>query len=235
MRSDLSIPMLPCVELEPTLAFYERLGFEVTYRQQRPNPYAATRRGGAQLHFFGMKGLEPSQAFSTCLVIVDEVESLHATFADALRAAHGRLPLRGVPRITRMRPGQSRFSVVDPSGNTLIFVRRDERQGAGDGEGRGQASPLGEALALARRLRDFRNDDVAAAKVLDAALKKDASGTRLERARVLLARAELAVALGDGAAARALQGALDGLQLGVEEREALREDLRVLERIQGTG
>ncbi|MCP3101269.1 hypothetical protein LZ198_20555 [Myxococcus sp. K15C18031901] len=236
MSTEVSIPMLPCVELEPTLGFYARLGFEVTYRQRSPNPYAVTRWGGAQLHFFGLKGLEPSRAFSTCLFIVDEVERLHADFSAALRADLGRLPLRGVPRITRMRPGQSRFSVVDPNGNTVIFVRRDEPAGYGDEAAAPERSTgLGKALALARRLRDFKNDDAAAAKVLETALRKGVEGSRLEKARVLAARLELAVALEEAAGVTVLLEALGALALTREERVALDAELRALETLLGDG
>jgi hypothetical protein len=32
-----TIPILPCRSIDATLAFYEALGFENTYRQERPN------------------------------------------------------------------------------------------------------------------------------------------------------------------------------------------------------
>ncbi|AFE06408.1 hypothetical protein COCOR_05493 [Corallococcus coralloides DSM 2259] len=196
MKSDTSIPLLPCVELAPTLEFYALLGFEVTYQQRSPNPYAATQREGAQLHFFGLKGLDPLKAFSSCLIIVDEVEELHARFLAALRKAYGRTPVRGLPRMTRMRKGQTRFTLTDPSGNALMFIRRDEPSGYGDDENT-PTSILGKALKTARRLRDFKADDAAAAKVLDAALKKPDAGTEQEREQALAERAELAVALGE--------------------------------------
>ncbi|NOK39180.1 VOC family protein [Corallococcus exercitus] len=224
MKGDASIPLLPCVELAPTLEFYALLGFEVTYQQRAPNPYAATRRGGAQLHFFGLKGLDPLKAFSSCLIIVDEVEELHARFLAALRTAHGRLPLRGLPRMTRMKKGQTRFTVVDPSGNSVMFIRRDEPSGYGD-DAEAPTSILGKALKTARRLRDFKGDDAAAAKVLDVALKKVGAGTTMERARALVARAELAVALGDTPDALERVRDLSALPLSEAEHEALRLEL----------
>ncbi|RKH56827.1 bleomycin resistance protein [Corallococcus llansteffanensis] len=229
MRGDACIPLLPCVEIAPTLEFYGLLGFEVTYQQRTPNPYAATRRGGAQLHFFGLKGLDPLKAFSSCLIIVDEVEDLHARFVAALKKAYGRIPLRGVPRVTRMKKGQTRFTVVDPSGNSLMFIRRDEPAGYGDDDKDAPASVLAKALKTARRLRDFKGDDAAAAKVLDVALKKADAGTTVERARGLAARAELAVALGDMRRARELARDIDALSLSASEREALRVELEALE------
>ncbi len=46
------------------------LGFEITYRQTRPNPHLAVRREDINLHFFGMDDYDPAQSYSTCLVIV---------------------------------------------------------------------------------------------------------------------------------------------------------------------
>jgi hypothetical protein len=121
-----TIPVFPCVSVDETLDFYRVLGFEVTYKQSSPYVWLAVRRGGVELNFFGDKDLDPKKAFSTCLVIVPEVASYHRAFADALRGKYGRVPTTGIPRITRFRKGQSRFTVVDPSGNSIIYVRRDE-------------------------------------------------------------------------------------------------------------
>ena len=142
MNTDTAIPALPCITLEASLPFYGLLGFEVTYKQKIPNPYAVVARGDVQLHLFGMKGLDPSAAYSTCLIIVGEVEDLHARFAGALRTAYGKLPIAGIPRITRMRKGQSRFTIVDPAGNSLIFIRRASADSTeGSSEDGPQATP----------------------------------------------------------------------------------------------
>jgi hypothetical protein len=63
-------------------------------------------------------------AFSTCLVLVSDVEGLHQTFADAMRRVLGKVPVAGLPRISRMKPGQTRFTVTDPAGNSVIFIKR---------------------------------------------------------------------------------------------------------------
>lgn len=239
MSGATTIPLLPCVSLAETLDFYRALGFEVTYQQTSPNPYAVVRRTDFELHFFGLKALEPSTAFSTCLVVMPEVETLHAAFAEALRRTLGRLPVSGIPRLTRMKPGQGRFTLVDLSGNSLIFVRR---QKAGAEEpydappGAEPQSRLQKALAAAARLRDFKTDDVAAAKVLDVALARNEPAAPVDRARALAARAELAVALGDDERARALHAELRQLPLSREERERFRVELSAaedLERVLG--
>lgn len=106
------------------MPFWETIGFNVTYRQKSPNAYAIIKRGNYELHLNGLKGLDPQKTFSRGVVIVPDVEQLHAAFARKLRAERGKVPTAGIPRLTRIRPGQSRFTVVDPSGNSVIFVKQ---------------------------------------------------------------------------------------------------------------
>lgn len=225
-RRETMIPVLPCVSLPDTLAFYRALGFEVTQEQSRPYAYASTRRGGMEVHFIGIKGHDPKSSYSVCLAMVPEVEQLHATFAAALRAAYGKLPVAGIPRITRMKPGQSRFTIVDVAGNSLIFIKRgapEEDETAEDALARRDGeSRLAHALRLAARLRDFKNDDRAAAKVLDTALARKEPGLPLERARALAARIELAVVLGDPV--DSLSAELAALPLSPDERAQLERE-----------
>lgn len=209
----ITIPALPCVTLEGTLPFWQILGFEVTSQQKAPNPYAVVRRGNYELHFFGLKGLNPAENFTTCLVIVPEVEQLHQTFAGNLREALGKVPGAGFPRITRMRPGQSRFTVTDPAGNSVIFIKQGpEDEEAAEAYKQPGQTPLERALNTAARLRDFKNDDAAAARVLDNALARHPDAAPAERARVLVARIELAEAMGDVERAAALYAELEGLE-----------------------
>lgn len=56
------------------------------------------------------------------IVVLPDSDSLYRDFAAGLRKAHGKLPVAGIPRITRPRKkyGTVRgFSVVDPGGNWL--------------------------------------------------------------------------------------------------------------------
>lgn len=221
-----AIPCLPCVSLDETLPFWQLLGFEVTYRQKAPNAYAVIRRDGYQLHFFGMPGLEPTAAFSTCLVLVPEVEGLHGTFAANLREALGRVPMTGLPRLSRMRPGQTRFTVTDPNGNAVIFIKAgDKDEEAAQAYMKPGLTRLQRALHAAARLRDYKLDDVAAAKVLDVALGRDEPASPVDRVRALAARAELALVLGEVERARDLHAEIRRADLSVEERENLREVL----------
>ena len=122
ISTERTIPILPCRSIDDVLAFYRTLGFEVTYRQERPNTFAVVQRGGIELQFFVLKGLDPANSYSTCYVLTSDVDSLHAAFTDQLRAALGRVPSRGIPRIGALREmpyGVRQFIVVDPGGNYI--------------------------------------------------------------------------------------------------------------------
>lgn len=226
----ITIPALPCVDLDSELAFWQALGFAVTYTQRAPNPYAVIERDGYSLHLFGLKGLEPEANFTTCLVLVSEVEALHEAFAAGYRASLGRVPSRGFPRLSRMRPGQTRFTLTDPSGNSVIYVRRGpEDEQAADAYKQAGQTPLQKALHVAARLRDFKNDDAEAARVLDRALARYPDAPALDRARTLAARSELAAVHDDSALAARLRAELRALPLSPEERATLAPELEGLE------
>jgi hypothetical protein len=219
--STITIPCLPCVSLDESLAFWQMLGYDVTYTQKAPNPYAVIRYDDYELHLFGLKQLNPEDNFTVCLVMVAEVEQLHATFAGRLKAALGKVPGRGFPRISRMRPGQTRFTLTDVAGNSVNYIKRGlEDEAAAEEYKRTDLPPLQRALAVAARLRDFHNDDAAAAKALDAALARH-NEPALDYARVLAARIELAEALDDPDRAGQLRQQLQSLSLTDEERQSL--------------
>jgi hypothetical protein len=234
MSEAMTIPVLPCVSLPETLAFYRTLGFEVTHQQATPNVYGAIRRGEVNLHFMGIKGLDPAKAYSVCLVMVPEVERLHRTFATGLRQAYGKLPLSGLPRISRMKKGQSRFTVVDVAGNSVIFIRQDAPDDYDEGSGPPPDTRLGKAMRAAARLRDFKNDDHAAARILDVALRKPEPAAPLERARALAARAEIAIAQGDEARARSARAEIAELPLSKAERAQIELELEALDALERT-
>jgi hypothetical protein len=229
----LAIPILPCISLAETLGFYTRLGFEVSHQQERPNVYVALRRGELHLHFMGIPKLQPQDAYSACLMVVEDLEPLYSTICAALRARYEKLPLKGVPRISRLRPGASRFTLVDVAGNSLIFVRPDAPSDYDDIRYEPtSSSPLGKALHTARRLRDYRNDDPAAARLLDLALGKPDGGSAIDRARALAARAEIALAQGDRERADSAMSELSALPLTEAERARYQSELEAPERLE---
>ncbi len=86
MSAVITIPVLPCISLPETVAFYGILGFEVTHQQTTPNVYAAMRRGEVNLHFMGIKGLDPAKAYSTRSSSSDETRRTTTTKPPPIRS-----------------------------------------------------------------------------------------------------------------------------------------------------
>jgi catechol 2,3-dioxygenase-like lactoylglutathione lyase family enzyme len=228
VRTEITIPGLPCRDLDDVLPFYVALGFDVTYRQERPNPYAAVRRGGIELHFFSVPGFDPADSMGSVSVLVPDTGALHAEFTAGLRAAFGKVPVSGIPRMTRPRRRQGTtagFSVVDPGGNWL----RISRQGAvEDGPGEEPAlsdGRLARVVSTAARQADSHGDESAGIRVLVNGLARHADAPAAERLPALVYLAELRVRTGERDAAAALLAEVAALDLSAADREALAGDL----------
>ena len=167
MANELTIPLLPCPSIDEIASFYEMLGFEITYRQTRPNPHVAVRREDINLHFFGMDDYDPAQSYSTCLVIVADTSELFEAFAAGMRSVHGKLLLSGIPRMTRPRLRNDRytgFTVVDPGGNWIRIHKAAQEPEA--------RTKLAKAMENAARLADAKGDEQQALRILEGALKR---------------------------------------------------------------
>ncbi|MCU1516734.1 MAG: hypothetical protein JWQ75_1455 [Pseudarthrobacter sp.] len=228
------VPLLPCASIDDMLPFYTALGFEQTYRQTKPNPYLAMRRGDIDLGFFGMPGFIPADSYGSCVITVPDTAELHQAFADGLRGLYGKVPLAGIPRMTRPRPrknaeGLAGFSVVDPGGNWLrIYPDATEATASAAATGK-----LAQALDNAVVLGDSRGDPAQAAKILDGALSRVSDATAVERVEALAYRAELAVTLQDPERAAAALAELDGIPLGTADRERLADTLAAVAELRG--
>jgi len=62
MADEITVPLLPCRDIDEIAEFYGVLGFTTTYRQLRPNPYVAVQREDLALHFFAMPEFDPTTA-----------------------------------------------------------------------------------------------------------------------------------------------------------------------------
>ena len=167
MANELTIPLLPCPSIDEIASFYEMLGFEITYRQTRPNPYVAVRREDINLRFFGMDDYDPAQSYSSCLVIVADTNELFEAFAAGMRSVHGKLLISGIPRMTRPRLRNDRytgFTVVDPGGN---WIRINKATAEPEAQTR-----LAKAMENAARQADARGDERQGLKILEGALKR---------------------------------------------------------------
>ena len=215
--------MLPCADIDEIADFATALGFTVTYRQTRPNPYLALRREDMDLHYFGIEGFRPEDSYGTCGVVTADPKLLFDAFAAGLRSRYGRLPLAGFPRITRPRrrknaDGFTGFSLIDPGGNWIRVIagRADDA-----GDDAAPAGRLARTLADAVVLADSHGDVDQAAKILGGAVRRhSADASPGERVEALAYLAELAVRRGDDAAARAALIDLSAVELSAAERAA---------------
>jgi hypothetical protein len=221
-----TVPVLPCVELEETLAFWELLGFTTSYRQLRPYQYGAVGRGGYELHFIRVKGIDPSNNYSCCLIMVADAEKVHQEFSHAFKKGYGKVPGAGTPRISRMKPGQTRFTLTDVAGNSIVFISYGEKdQEIYSKADEATLTPLQKSIATAIRFSDFKNDDRAAAKTLDAALKREGRESKLDIAEALLMRLDLARILKEQKREKECRTGLMSLMITVDELALLKQRL----------
>ncbi|MPY62466.1 bleomycin resistance protein [Streptomyces spongiae] len=220
------IPILPCQTLQPVLDFYRALGFEVTFEQKKPNPYAVVERGGIQLQFFGMKRYEPEQSYSTCYVVTDDVDGLYEAFRAGLKAAYGKVPTRGLPRIGALKDtthGMRQFLMSDPGGNC---VRVGQPWSEDQHHRPAPEETFARALHHASNFAGSKDDPAGAAKIIDRVLRgADARPTPVQLFRLLVLRADVAGRLGDDETATSALAEAAAVPLTAEERDAVRDDL----------
>ena len=235
MANELTVPALPCRSIDEVEAFYAALGFTRTYRQVRPNPYLAVRWEDIELHFFGMPDFDPQDSYGTCLVFVPDIGRLFQTFAEGMRSAYGKLPVSGIPRMTRPRKRKnagnlSGFTIVDPGGN-WIRISTKKSKDLDENEAWIQDDPTASKLAAALQnavvIGDSHGDHRQAAKVLDGALARAQDPPKVDLVEALLYRTEIAVRLSDRERARELLARVRELELSLDasERERLTEAL----------
>jgi len=218
------VPLLHCLAPQETLAFWRALGFAVTYEQTRPYLYLAFRWSNIDLHYGRpAEGVDAAQENTGgCLVFVDAVAPYHAAFAAAMRGAYGKVLSTGLPRITRFRPGASRFTIMDPNGNSIVFIRRDEPMELEYG-GSKTLRGLAKVLDNARILREFKEDDRAAYRALNSGLRRHGDGAPpVEQAVALAVLIELMPALGEPERMAEWGTRLAALDLDPAERERVR-------------
>ena len=111
---DKAIPTLPSRDVNATVTFYRRLGFEGGVHSH--GDYAILTRGSLELHFFTHGDLRPEESSAGCYLRVIDVDSIYRAFAAA------GLPRQGIPRMDELRDkpwGLREFAIVDADGNLL--------------------------------------------------------------------------------------------------------------------
>ncbi|MEW2634775.1 VOC family protein [Streptomyces sp. NPDC048389] len=221
-----TIPLLPCRTIQPVVDFYTALGFATTFLQKSPYPYAVVERGPVQLQFFGMKRYDPTESYSGCYVVADDVDALHAEFRAGLKAAYGRIPSRGLPRIGPLKDmsyGMRQFLMTDPGGNTIRVGQPVDDDGSLRPVPR---ETFARALHLADLIADSKQDPAGAAKLIDHALaREDERPTAVQHLRLLVLRGDIARRLGDEPLAGRLLEQAAALRLGAGDREAAQDAL----------
>ncbi len=232
MANETMIPALPCRSIKETLEFYVAMGFEITYQQERPNTYACVKHGSIDIHFFTLKDYDPAQSYSTCLVITDDADGLHQAFAASLRQHYGKLPVAGIPRITKPNnnnsAGDRRFNVIDPGGNWVRFIQQVEKRESPEKPEATLTTKLARAFHAAE-LQAEHGDHEAAAKMLDKALAHDEPAPATQRVQALVLRATIAVTLGDQALAQQILADVRQMALEEDERAALVDEFERVE------
>jgi hypothetical protein len=199
-----AIPIFPCRSIEATWEFYQALGFEQTTWQTRPNPHLGVRRGDVDLQFFGWKKHEPAASMNMCYITTTDVDALYEAFRGGLRQALGRIPTRGLPRLSAVRDmsyGVRQFLISDPDGLQLRVgqpISDDLRHAPIPKE------TVAKALHMAALMGDSKGDHRAVARILDHLLASDEPLTPAERLKALVLRADAAVQLDDWSRARVL-------------------------------
>lgn len=231
MANERTYPILPCRELDESIAFYETLGFKRTYRQLRPNPSAVVAYEDIHIHLFGMEGFNPADSYGSVIIVVPDPETLYLSFAARLRERYGKLPVAGIPRILRPRKKfgtVSGFTVIDPGGNWLRIYKlgdSDEEASADNVEG------LAKVILVAARLGDARGDEAIALKTLENGLKRYADAPSIDRVRAYLYRAELAVRLKNLELAQSSIRAATLLELTNDERAMVADEFNHVTRL----
>ncbi|MFF3993551.1 VOC family protein [Streptomyces cyaneofuscatus] len=233
-----TIPLLPCrTELiQSVVDFYTALGFETTQLQKSPYAYAVVERGAVELQLYGMKDYDPQTSHSTCYILTEDVDGLHAAFRSGLKAAYGRIPTRGLPRIGPLKDmsyGVRQFLATDPTGNT-IRVGQVISEGGEEEPATAPKETFARALYMADLFADSKQDYPGAAKIIDRVLKlEDEQPTPVQRVRLLVLRGDIAQRLGDEEGARGWLEEAAAVQLSAEERETAHDALARLSDLRG--
>ncbi|QXJ22110.1 VOC family protein [Actinomadura graeca] len=112
-----AVPILPSRDLDETLGFYSRLGFEERGAWQEYG-YLIVARGSVQLHFSLQPDVDPLATAGGCYLYVTDADALHRIWDEVGvptdRATGSRL---AAPVDTDW--GMREFTLVDRSGNLL--------------------------------------------------------------------------------------------------------------------
>lgn len=210
-------PIFPCKSLNELLEFYQTLGFVVTYHQKSPNPYAVVEKGWLKLDFYSIKHHDPQKCYHTCYILTDEADDLYEEFTSALRKKNGKLPTRGLPRISEIRDkpsGVREFMFSDLAGNCIRIGRKINKLWNEDADEINAANNrLSLALDFAYKSEDEPDEYEKVGKVLDKAIEREKNHPCINLYKVMIIRADIAIEQEDLALAKTLLNEVKASQL----------------------
>ncbi len=225
-----TIPIFPCSSIDEQLNFYQALGFEITYRQAKPNLYACVRHRIAELHFFVLKKLEPTSSYSMCYVNVPDVEAVYNEFCGNLKRTYHKVPSKGFPRITKLNnlAEDRRFNLIDPAGNRLLIGQKHALSIPTELE---HSSRFATAFETAYRLTYAKDEPADAAKVLDLVFSKDEEATLTLQFKAFVLRADIAASMDEIELMSSFIEKADSLSLTDAELEEVMEATKRLDEL----
>jgi catechol 2,3-dioxygenase-like lactoylglutathione lyase family enzyme len=118
VTAESAVPILPSRDLEETLEFYSRLGFELRGAPIEKYRYLVIGRGSIELHFWDAPDVDPLTTDASCYIRVDDADALHREWQGVGIQSD---PVTG----SRLMPpvdtdyGMREFALVDKSGNLV--------------------------------------------------------------------------------------------------------------------
>lgn len=239
-KPNFAIPLLPAISIKETVAFYTSIGAIITYQQKAPNNYVGFKIKDIEIHFFGLKQLKPEENFSTCYLIVDDIDTFYNLCREGLKNLLGKIPIKGIPRINQIKDmptyGVRQFIIVDPSGNYIRIGQPIPKTDSVLFEQNGQKPQKGTALQkayeLADRLFTGKDDAEAAIKVLDKVLAEDNDGKETATLfKLITLRLEIAQQMDDAEIMTPMIKKGKELLNQLDESELLKEDIAHFNRL----
>ncbi|GAF11402.1 hypothetical protein JCM19046_2925 [Bacillus sp. JCM 19046] len=121
-----TVPLFDCDyhRFDEHLEFYTAMGFQLIYYQKAPYRFASvTKETIGEFGFYGARNFEEEGNQGGCYVHVPDVRAVYEELRKNLKAYYGKLPLKGMPKISRLNKTAEdwRVNITDPSGNTIII------------------------------------------------------------------------------------------------------------------
>jgi catechol 2,3-dioxygenase-like lactoylglutathione lyase family enzyme len=113
-----AVPVLPSKDLEETLSFYSRLGFELRGAPIEKYRYLIIGRGSIELHFRDAPDVDPLTTDAGCYIRVRNADALHHEW-DQIGVPPNRATGSRLIAPTDTEYGLREFALVDKSGNLL--------------------------------------------------------------------------------------------------------------------